>query len=213
MPEIILLDNASGSAVKDDRSEKLMSANKPKQRRVLTLFIVAACSFLIMLLHGCVAANSQESTDLDDQRRSITYLIRNADVNLRAEISLEERIGEDGSAYYVGVLSDTLDELLEDLVKAYCADLPNAELITTEEIRLSLTEEITKTAEEENESCPVRAFLRWTGNRADLVYTDEETVISGIRYEEGDVFDGYVTNFVFLQYSDTTYSYLKFSCR
>lgn len=153
--------------------------------RTVVIAIVALIAIMCSLLYipwGCTSPiesspGQDEANILRQQKNSILVYLYEAGHDFPDEITLEEHRDEDGNPYYVGILSDELEEILIDLVDAYNAD-PNTETpITTEEVRYALTDGIVEATKERNWGSAFGQFILWCGELAEnvVVYDSDGT--------------------------------------
>ena len=139
--------------------------------------IIVAVIFGVVIPWAQPAARENEERQLRLQRDEIQGLISKAGTKFLEEFALEEREGEEGDLYYVGILSDNLNGWLADLVGVYNADPSTTEPITVEEVRYSLTEGISYTANEPDLHAAFVAFIQWCGRDIELVENGEKLVM------------------------------------
>ncbi len=140
----------------------------------LAALIIAA----ILIISSCTQP-SPAPLNVEDylykQRGQIVYVLSRGEIGFKDEITLMEQTDEDGTPYYVGVLSGDLDAMLDEMVDRYNAD-PTTEIpVTIEEIRFCLTSGIAEATDGIRAEDPLMRFIHWTAAPADLVNREDKS--------------------------------------
>lgn len=159
-------------------------------RSTVAYLSIAVTLLLLVMLSGCsctpqVSTNSDELERQESGIRSMLYI---ADNKLYWSVSLEETVDEEGNPYYIGVLDDELDGLLDDLVGSYNTDPSTSVSISAHEVRQGLTADIVEMANQykENAENGFISFLEWTAEPAELVYRGYMVDTDGTEHFEGE---------------------------
>jgi len=181
-----------------------------KATRPIIAFILAlALAFGgLFVLVGC--KHSESERGLDWERACIQQRLGVSSFGLVQQISIEERQDEKGNPHLVGVLSDWLDGVLEDLVDAYNADPTTESKATLEEVRFDLTEGLAELCKPNTLNSPIMEFLYWCGRPAELVYNEDVFgTYGGLIHAEGEpvIQAGSIVNFKFVVYPDSFHAY------
>jgi hypothetical protein len=174
---------------------------------------IAIAALSLAFLSGCHVSMHQEPVDLERQEWQIKNLLSAADRELRNAVSIEEWTGEDGNPLYIGVLSDELEAVLEDLVRVYNADPSVEAQVTLEEVKDSLTIKTAETAADENENSPIRLFLAWTNEAASLVFWGDVTHSDGSVSVADSPKPGITSNYEYVLNQEDEYKDYEYSWR
>jgi hypothetical protein len=123
---------------------------------------------------------------LSQQKSRIRYITSHGGTRFQDAITLEERRDSEGKPYYIGVLNDELDGMLDELVAAYNADPQTTEPIDVYSARYELTENIRALVDDPMFKTPLGRLILWCERPADLVYKWNDTDGDGTQHKAGD---------------------------
>jgi hypothetical protein len=162
----------------------------------IAVILVIACAIVAMVRvpWDDIIADARESGPavhskeyiLNQQKGQIKNRTDHVGAGFQASIILKESEDDEGKPYYIGVLSKDLDDLLEELVRAYNADPKNVVKTDVDTIRSGLTDNISSLADNSVNKTALGSFILWCGNPADLVYEEAELYRGSIEYKAGD---------------------------
>ncbi len=154
----------------------------------LAALIIAA----ILIIPSCTQP-SPAPLNIEDylhkQWNQIMHILGQGGSGFSEEFTWEKQTDEEGTSYYVGVLSDDLDAMLDEMVDRYNVDPTTEKPVTIEKIQFCLTSGIAEATDGIRAEDPLMRFIHWAAAPADLVYKEGTVLPDGSTVTELRAFD------------------------